>query len=99
MPTECSTELFEFPRVESRVVVGGFDGGRITSDAGLMLLERADRRIGLTKKLVECFEDRRDPLLIEHNVMTLLRQRIYGIAAGYDDLNGNYIPDGTNPKI
>jgi hypothetical protein len=86
MPTECSPSLFEFARVEGRSVVASFDGGRITSDAGALLLGAADRVIGLTRRLAACFTDARDPTLVEHAVETLVMQRVVGIALGYEDL-------------
>ncbi len=86
MPTECSPSLFEFARVEGRAVVASFDGGRITSDAGALLLGAADRLIGLTGKLAACFTDMRNPAFIEHEVETLVMQRVVGIALGYEDL-------------
>jgi hypothetical protein len=92
MPTECSAEpvraeLFDFGAVEGRAVVAGFDGGAITSDAGALLLGAADRAIGLVGRFAECFIDRRRPELVEHLVPTLVGQRIFGIALGYEDLN------------
>ncbi len=87
MPTECSAELFEFAPVERRPVVAGFDGGAITSDAGSLLLGAADRAIGLTGRFAACFIDRRRPDLIEHEVRTLVGQRVFGIALGYEDIN------------
>ena len=92
MPTECSaepvrSEPFEFGPVEGRAVVAGFDGGAITSDAGALLLGAADRAIGLVGRFAECFIDRRRPELVEHHVPTLVGQRIFGIALGYEDLN------------
>jgi hypothetical protein len=86
MPTECSAELFEFARVEGRCVVAGFDGGKITSDAGALLLGASDRAIGLIDRLAGCFTDRRSPELVEHTVTTLVGQRICGIALGYADV-------------
>jgi Transposase DDE domain group 1 len=86
MPTECNPSLFEFARVEGRAVVASFDGGRITSDAGALLLGAADRVIGLTRRLAACFTDHRDPALVEHAVETLVMQRVVGIALGYEDL-------------
>ncbi len=85
MPTECSPSVFEFAR-EGRSVVASFDGGRITSDAGALLLGAADRVIGLTWRLAACFTDARDPALVEHGVETLVVQRVVGIALGYEDL-------------
>src|SRR5664279_2577273 len=87
MQTECSADLFGFAAVDGRKVVGGFDGGAITSDAGALLLGAADRAIGLTERFAACFHDTRRPHLIEHEVVTLLRQRVFGIALGYEDLN------------
>src|SRR5882757_10780664 len=87
MPTECSPELFEFAPVEGRVVVAGFDGGAITSDAGALLLGATDGAIGLVDRFAECFIDRRDPRYTEHQVATLVGQRVHGIALGYEDLN------------
>ena len=87
MPTECSSELFEFAPVEGRRVVAGFDGGAITPDAGALLLGQADKAIGLSERLAACFTDRRNHELIEHQVSTLVMQRVFGIALGYEDLN------------
>jgi Transposase DDE domain group 1 len=86
MLTECSPALFEFARVEGRAVVAGFDGGRITSDAGALLLGATDRVLGLTERFAACFTDARDPSLVEHSVHTLVTQRVVGIALGYEDL-------------
>jgi hypothetical protein len=86
MPTECSADLFEFPRVDGRAVVASFDGGRITSEAGALLLGATDQVIGLTRRLATCFKDSRDPAFVEHSLETLLMQRVVGIALGYEDL-------------
>ena len=67
--------------------MGRFDGGRFSSDGGGTLLREADLRIGLTARLSACFTDHRNPLSVEHSVHTLLAQRIYGVALGYEDLN------------
>ena len=86
MPTECRAGLLEFPRVDGRTVVASFDGGRITSDAGALLLGATDRVIGLTRRFASCFKDSRDPALVEHSVQTLLTQRVVGLALDYEDL-------------
>src|SRR5215813_7401988 len=86
MPTECSATLFEFARVEGRSVVGAFDGGKITSDAGALLLAATDRAVGLIDRFAGCFTDSRSPALVEHTVATLVGQRIFGIALGYEDV-------------
>ena len=87
MQTECSAERSMFGRVEGRSVVAEFDGGALTSDAGGLLLGAADRRLGLVRRIARCFRDARDPRLVEHSVATLIGQRVFGIALGYEDLN------------
>ena len=87
MPTQCSAKTFEFARVELRSVVAAFDGGAVTSDAGSLLLGATDRAIGLVDRFAGCFADHRRADLIEHEVVTLVGQRIFGIALGYEDLN------------
>jgi hypothetical protein len=87
MLTECSTELFEFARVEGHKVVASFDGGTMTSDAGALLLGQTDQALRLIDRFAACFNDQRRPELTEHSVSTLIGQRIHGIALGYEDLN------------
>jgi len=87
MPTECIADLFGFAPVEGRRVEACFDGGSITSDAGGLLLGSTDRAIGLIDRFAQCFEDRRDADLIEHRVRTLIGQRVFALALGYEDLN------------
>jgi Transposase DDE domain group 1 len=87
MPTECSGDLFGFAPVEGREVVAAFDGGAITSDAGALLLGATDRAIGMMERFAACFHDERRQDLIEHEVVTLIGQRVFGIALGYEDLN------------
>lgn len=87
MPTQCSATSTIFEQVDGRQVVAGFDGGEITSDAGALLLGRVDDSIKLMDRLAGCFQDGRDPELIEHSVRTLVMQRVVGIALGYEDLN------------
>ena len=87
MRTECSAELSVFGEVEGRPVVAQFDGGALTSDAGGLLLGAADRTLDLVRRLAGCFRDARDPRFVEHSVATLVGQRVFGIALGYEDLN------------
>src|SRR5579872_2089689 len=87
MPTECSAERFDFGIVAGRVVDAGFDGGLVTSDAGALLLGATDRAIDLVGRFADCFDDHRRQDLIEHAVGTLIGQRVFGIALGYEDLN------------
>jgi len=86
MQTDCIPDLFGFEPVEGRSVVAAFDGGSITSDAGAMLLGATDRAIGLIDRFAACFRDFRCPGLIEHEVKTLIGQRVFGLALGYEDL-------------
>ena len=86
MPTECSPTLFKFAPVEGRTVVAGFDGGAITSNAGALLLGATDRAIGLVRRFAACFRDARAPERIEHEVATLVGQRVFGVALGHEDL-------------
>jgi len=79
--------LFDFAPVEGRRVEAAFDGGAITSDAGALLLGATDRAIGLVERFAACFTDVRRADLIEHEVSTLVGQRVFGIALGYEDLN------------
>jgi len=87
MPTECTPDLFEFEPVEGRRVVAAFDGGAITSDAGALLLGATDLAINMMQRFATCFDDVRRQELIEHEVVTLVGQRVFGIALGYEDLN------------
>ena len=87
MLTECSPERFDFGTVEGRCVQAAFDAGLVTSDAGALLLGATDRAIDLVGRFAACFHDARRPELIEHAVTTLVGQRIFAIALGYEDLN------------
>jgi Transposase DDE domain group 1 len=87
MPTECSAECFDFGIVESRAVEAAFDAGLVTSDAGALLLGATDRAIGMMDRFAACFHDERRADLIEYDVATLVGQRVFAIALGYEDLN------------
>lgn len=85
--TECTTQRLLFHEHERREVTAAFDGGRITSDGGGLLLREVERRFGVVRSFVGCFVDHRDPEAIEFSVGELLRQRVMGLALGYEDLN------------
>jgi DDE family transposase len=86
--TECNQERLEFASTSrTRQIVAEFSGGTITSDAGSLLLKETDAKMNLLVRFSECFTDRRSPLLIEHTLEQMLRQRVYGLALGYEDLN------------
>jgi hypothetical protein len=87
MLTECSADLFRFAAVEGREVVAAFDGGAITSDAGALRLGATDQVIRMTARFAACFHDVRRQDFIEHEIATLVGQRVFGIALGHEDLN------------
>jgi hypothetical protein len=86
MQTQCSADRFEFARLEGRPVVAGFDGGAVTSEAGALLLRATDQAIGLVERFAGCFHDSRTQKQVEHTVRTLVGQRVFGIALGYEDI-------------
>lgn len=88
MDTECIREQMEFQQLGRRAVIGRFDGGRISSNAGGLLLREVESRFHILKRLAtDCFRDYRDKDRIEHTVESLILQRVYGMALGYEDLN------------
>lgn len=84
---QTSPLSLSFPAVAHRQVIARFDGGDLTSDAGVALLAAADRRAGVTASLAAAITDRRDPAKVEHPLLDLLRERVYAIAQGYEDAN------------
>ena len=87
METQCSAEQLEFHGLGRRGVIGAFNGGRISSDAGGLLLREVEKRTHVLRRLAGCFRDHRQSKRIEHPVESLIKQRVYGIALGYEDLN------------
>ena len=76
---------FSFPCVGRKKVTADFDGGRLTSDGGVMLLSMAERRLGVAERLARCLPDRRDPARITHTLADMIRARIFAISCGYED--------------
>jgi len=76
---------FSFPAVQRKKITAAFDGGRITSDGGVMLLAQAERRLGLAQRLDQVIPDRRDQDRVTHLLPDILRARIFAIACGYED--------------
>jgi hypothetical protein len=74
---------FDFPAVERKKVIAAFDGGRITSDGGVMLLAAVERSIGIADRLAPLIADPRNPLLVTHSIEDILRARMLAIACGY----------------
>jgi hypothetical protein len=85
--TECNQSSFGFEASGSREIVARFDGGTISSDGGAFLLRQTDKRLNLLPRLAECFLDGRNQVLVEHSILEMLSQRVYGLALGYEDIN------------
>jgi len=80
-----SSHPFLFPAVSSRKITAAFDGGRLSSDGGVMLLAAAERQLGVAGRLAAVIPDRRDPTRITHSMADIVRARILAIACGYED--------------
>jgi hypothetical protein len=78
---------FPFPAVGRKKISAAFDGGRRSSDGGVMLLSQAERRLGIAERLARFIPDRRDPTRVRHAVADMIRARIFTIAYGYEDCN------------
>jgi hypothetical protein len=85
--TECIQSSFGFAACGSREVVARFDGGTISSDGGALLLRQTEQRLNLLPRLAGCFLDGRSQDQVEHSVLEMLSQRVYGLALGYEDVN------------
>ena len=85
--TECTQKSFEFPVCKRRVVEANFQGGDITSDGGVLLLRQADRNLGLCTAVAAVLNDPRRHASCVHDGLSLLQQRVYALALGYEDLN------------
>lgn len=85
--TSCHKQTLQFSKLGSKQILANFEGGRITSDTGVLLLREIENRTGLIRALSNAIPDPRDPSKIEHDQYTMLAQRIFGIALGYEDLN------------
>jgi hypothetical protein len=83
--TDDNLPPFSFPAVSRKQVTAAFDGGRLTSDGGVMLLAMAERRLGVAERLARCFPDRRDPARITHTLADMIRARVFAISCGYED--------------
>ena len=87
MNTECTAEQLKFHGLGRRVVVGKFNGGKISSDSGGLLLREVEQGTHILKRLAGCFVDHRNAAQIEHSLESLIKQRVMGLALGYEDLN------------
>ncbi len=82
--TNCT---IKFSKINRKNIEAKFAGGAISSDGGLLLLREVDKRIDLTTKISKCMEDLRHPSYVKHAKKDMLRQRVYAIACGYEDVN------------
>jgi hypothetical protein len=87
MLTQCTPTLFDFQPLGARDVVAAFNGGKVTSDAGGLLLREVEAKFGFITQFAQCFTDYRDPDCTTHTLEELLKQRIFGLCLGYEDLN------------
>ncbi len=87
MKTECTKKYRSFQALGRREIVTDFSGGTITSDGGALLLREVEQRSAILRRFAECFTDYRQAKRIEHNVLSLVSQRVMGLALGYEDLN------------
>ena len=85
--TDCNLEPIRFPSCKGRLVEASFSGGAITSDGGAVLLREADRMLGLTNRAARSLTDTRRKASCRHSLLTMVRQRVYALALGYEDLN------------
>ena len=85
--TNCTPSSLQFSPLNRKKVEANFNGGNITSDGGLLLLREADKQVGLTKQLSKVIHDERHASYVDHSIEHLLKQRVYAIAAGYEDVN------------
>ncbi|MEY9136140.1 hypothetical protein ACVIWV_007288 [Bradyrhizobium diazoefficiens] len=83
--TDDTIPPFSFPAVHAKKVTAAFDGGRLTSNGGVMLLAMAERRLGLADNLARVFPDRRDPTRVVHSLVDMFRARMFAICCGYED--------------
>ena len=85
--TDCNQQQLLFPRCKGRRVEARFSGGDITSNGGVLLLRQADRRLGLTERVAKALCDPRRQASCTHDALSIVRQRVYALALGYEDLN------------
>ena len=96
--TDCTHKIILFPALKRRRIEAAFTGGAITSNAGALLLREIDRRLGLLQAVDKAIPDSRDRRYVQHRQSSLLRQRIFGLALGYEDLN-DHDPLKSDPAL
>ncbi len=82
--TQCIPNQLNFGSIKGRKVIANFEGGRITSDAGIVLMAELDKKLNITARFARCFRDYRDSSHVNYSVCQLLAQRVY--PKGYTSL-------------
>ena len=85
--SQKSRQFINFSKQKGKEIIANFDGGLITSDAGIIWIAELDKKLGITEKFANCFQDYRHPSYVDHSLHQLLAQRLYGIILGYEDVN------------
>lgn len=85
--SQKTRQLINFSKQKGKEIIANFDGGLITSDAGIVWIAELDKRLGITKRFANCFQDYRHPSYVDHSVHQLVAQRVYSIILGYEDVN------------
>ena len=80
-------KVINFSKQKGKEIIPNFEGGLITSDAGIVWIAELDKKLGIIEKFTNCFQDHRHPSYVDHSVHQLLAQRVYGIILGYEDIN------------
>jgi hypothetical protein len=84
---DCTKQLLLFKGISNKKIEADFDGGEVSSDAGLLFLREVENRVGIVRKIASIIRDRRHPGYVKHQFLNLLKQRIFQIACGYEDGN------------
>ena len=87
MKSKIINQKLNIGRVQGKEIIANFEGGKITSDAGIVLMAKLDKKLGITQQFAECFRDSRHPSYVNYPIHQLLAQRVYGIILGYEDVN------------
>lgn len=85
--TECNLPSYEFGQLSKRKIIADFSGGDLTSDGGLLLIREVDQLYQISQRLASCFTDHRNSSRVQHELKTLIGQRLYGLVQGYEDIN------------
>ena len=96
--TECTSSSYDFGRVSQRKLLADFSGGDLTSDGGLLLIREIDKLYRISERLSECFTDHREASRVQHDLKTLIAQRLYGLVQGYEDVNDHGLFRATNRR-